>query len=173
MQGFGEWLATLDWGDVPSWVGGIGTTAAVIVALWQSGRETRKQRKDRERAQAEQVAAWCTGEQMCTGRHNWTEVLVLNRSGLPIYGVRVWGQAESNPEVNPEKDQGAGYVDILPPGEDPTVIRIGFNPDLSVEGTSRAQIAFQDAAGTLWVRDMEGVLHKSSETHSLDVKDPQ
>lgn len=162
----------LDWGDVPSWLGGLGTTAAVIFALWQSGRETRLRERREKRQQAEQVAVWCAGEQIVIHDVSWTEVLVLNRSGLPIYGVRVWGEAVSDPEVNPDKVQGDGYVDIVPPGEEPTAIRIGYHPDFSMEGTSRAQIAFQDAAGTLWVRDMDGVLHERSEPHSSALDGP-
>lgn len=32
---FCEWLRSADWGDVPAWVGAIGTGGALIYALWQ------------------------------------------------------------------------------------------------------------------------------------------
>lgn len=46
------------WGDVATWVGSIGTTGALAVAIVLAAVDRRRSRQDSERRQASQVSAW-------------------------------------------------------------------------------------------------------------------
>lgn len=181
MQGFGEWLATLDWGDVPSWLGGLGTTAAVAVALWQSGRETRKQRAERERAPAETVAAWIASDDLVPSSGDHAEVSdrqvavhIKNGSEVPIYTVSVvlvplkGTKAERGEDVvylSPEMASLAVFS-VVPPGTYRTTFAL---PPWANKKEQRVgvEIAFKDSAGRSWVRRGNG------ELSFLGKKDPR
>ena len=54
-------MSAVQWGTVSTWVAGIGTVAAVSLALWEA-RGERKERLRRElRQQAERISAWFVG----------------------------------------------------------------------------------------------------------------
>jgi hypothetical protein len=54
-------MSAVQWGTVSTWVAGIGTIAAVSLALWEA-RGERKERLRRElRQQAERISAWFVG----------------------------------------------------------------------------------------------------------------
>jgi hypothetical protein len=54
-------MSAVQWGTVSSWVAGVGTVAAVSLALWEA-RGERKERLRRElRQQAERISAWFVG----------------------------------------------------------------------------------------------------------------
>jgi hypothetical protein len=54
-------MSAVQWGSVSTWVAGLGTVAAVSVALWEA-RGERKERLRRElRQQAERISAWFVG----------------------------------------------------------------------------------------------------------------
>jgi len=54
-------MSAVQWGSVSTWVAGVGTVAAVSLALWEA-RGERKERLRRElRQQAERISAWFVG----------------------------------------------------------------------------------------------------------------
>jgi len=54
-------MSAVQWGSVATWVAGVGTVAAVSLALWEA-RGERKERLRRElRHQAERISAWFVG----------------------------------------------------------------------------------------------------------------
>jgi hypothetical protein len=54
-------MSAVQWGTVSTWVAGVGTVAAVSLALWEA-RGERKERLRRElRHQAERISAWFVG----------------------------------------------------------------------------------------------------------------
>jgi hypothetical protein len=56
-------MSAVQWGSVSTWVAGVGTVAAVSLALWEA-RGERKERLRRElRQQAERISAWFVGTQ--------------------------------------------------------------------------------------------------------------
>lgn len=163
MQAFWEWLATLDWGDVPSWVGGIGTTAAVIVALWQSGRETRKRRHEEERAQAGLVAAWIVPRpyEIEAGLVSGELIVDLqNCSSTPVYTVVVTlvpikGSAPRNSEGMDSAVRLSKLLMVLPPRRFWTEFS---RPSMAMGMEYGVELAFRDAAGESWVRRGNGAL---------------
>lgn len=181
MQAFWEWFVSPAAGIIATWVGGIGTTAAVIVALWQSGRETRKQRKDERMSQARNVAAWIASDALVPSSGDPVKagdrqevVHIKNGSEVPIYTVSVVlvplkGTEAERGEVlvtnGPEMASLSVYSVVpsgtyratfaLPPWANKKEQRVGV------------EVAFKDSAGRSWVRRGNG------ELKSLGKKDPR
>lgn len=99
-----------DWGNVPSYFGGL----ALIVAVITMGRDGR----DRRRAQAEKVAGWAEK------RDDAWEVTLRNTSDLPVTRVVVWMNAGYRPASGvrlskfamPDGHVKPCYEASLPPG---------------------------------------------------------
>jgi hypothetical protein len=164
-----EWVAAV--GQV---VSGLATTAAVIVALWLSGRDERIRARERLRKQAEQITAWLIpyeGEQehphlVCVG------LRLKNASDQVIYDliaeiVAVQGAArDTGIGDTEERNRELGtLVGTLPPGELTTRIETYGGGMFLRYGV---EIAFQDAAGRYWLRRGNGLL-KQIDQHPLDL----
>lgn len=101
-------VGPIQWGDFATWLAGVGTVAAVAVALRQVARERasrikreQQDQSDRHRAHASLISAWLGPTQeipranrqsydnpMDTARHNYrTAIHVHNSSSEPIYDV--------------------------------------------------------------------------------------
>lgn len=130
------------WGDVATWLAGIGTTLAFFLALAVFAFDVR----DRHRRQASQVAAWFE-------RHDEEAKLhVANSSDAPIYNVRVHprllGQTAATiryPVLGPKADEME--LTIPMPGS-----RHVSNRFFNVE------IYFADSASRRWQRRADGKL---------------
>lgn len=128
----------LDWGDVPTWVGGIGTTGALSVSLFLLFREQRRLEEFRQeelRRQASKVTAWLEYE-LVDGRF--------------APGTRLWGRVRNGSE-EPIFDVHAGYlgrqagdylrqfsweVGVVPPGQ---TLEMEVSPDCEPIGLSPAE----------------------------------
>lgn len=177
MQGFWEWFVSPAAGIIATWVGGIGTTAAVAVAFWQSRREARKQRAERERAQAETVAAWIAPskrnpldvtqagptivEAIRNSMDRGSVISFKNGSQVPIYDVvvlmvPVQGAAPRNGEDMGFENHGTvRRFLVMPPGTYWTELK---SPPAGMHIRFGVEVAFRDAAGKAWVRRGNGTL---------------
>lgn len=171
----------MDWGDVPTWLGGIGTTLAVIVALWQSGGETRKRRRDERMSQARQVAAWIEPGDLVPNTDDKPElgdrevaVHIKNGSDVPIYTVIVvlvplkGTKAERGEDVVYVGPEMASHMvfSVVPPGIYETTFALPPWANKEDQRTG-AEIAFMDSAGRSWARRGNG------ELKSLGTADPR
>lgn len=164
-------LQTLRYGDVGTWVGGLGTTAAVVVSLSQTRRE-RRARYAREAVDAEErrrsfadVSAWWAGwtveENPQLGQPN-TLVEMENRSEALVYQVVITllfsaGLGPTKGEDVAEDWPYRSVVDALAPGRWRVPVPGGWG------GMSRYpgfEVAFTDLNGQAWVRRIGGSLER-------------
>jgi len=160
----------VQWGDVATWVGGVGTALAFFATfalLIITRQEQKATREDDRRAQARQVSAWCTGVQPAAedGRHTVT-VTVRNSSDEPIYGLRVAVGAEwSREKVAIAEVTDLHYV--TPPNyqKDHTVrLELSPLPGGGCEDSPPVELVFNDASGgRFWRRDRYGGLTQLTE----------
>ncbi|MEH3141167.1 MAG: hypothetical protein PGN37_13500 [Mycobacterium kyogaense] len=163
------------WGDVPSWVAAIGTTAAVFVALGVAYSEYLSRKQRDHRRQADAVTAWVENPRgpnatggTAAGPSEW--VALLNTSGAVVYDVVVTlrfivsGSEQPLPVYR--------FVRFLPPGRQfYTRCRSPLDDDGNDIATGifeNASLAFTDASGEHWVRDSTGVLHSLRESALAD-----
>jgi hypothetical protein len=160
----------VNWGDVPTWVAGVGTVGTLAAALWQIGTERGRRlaadeqlRTERHLEQARLVAAYM-GEQEpdhdepASDTSGRTAFYIANNSPEPVYSVVVGmvfvqGAGPHNLEdmldVNERQFARRGpitTVSILPGG----LYRVwipgtGWHRILS--GRAGAEIAFSERAG--------------------------
>lgn len=149
-------LATA-WGDIPTWVGAVGTVAAAWIALVIYGQSQR----ERKRSQARSVSGWVPGGP------------TLVPAGMPIGGSPIIGQEDrvelliaihngsneiiSDVEarvVSPDGDdlhvEGLRWTDIGP-GQRVELSHSQLD-DGSIRGEVRLKVQFTDAAGRRWER---------------------
>ncbi len=158
------------WGDIATWVGGVGTALAFLatfVLLVITRQEQKAAREDDRRAQARQVSAWCTGVQPATedGRHTVT-VTVQNSSDEPIYGLRVAvGAKWSGQNITIAEVQGLSYVTPPKYRKDHTVaLELSPIPGGGYEKYPPVEMIFNDATGgRFWRRDRYGGLAQLKE----------
>ena len=150
------------WGDVATWVAGIGTLATFFVAFLQI-RTERKARNRREeethtrkmRDQAEHVASWIVKE---SSDHSTLWIAVSNQSTRPVYQVIVFlvmiqGSGPREGKDTPSTERVC--LSVAPPG----VIYVSM--PANYHGMHRhpgIELAFKDALGKCWVRKGSGDL---------------
>ena len=156
-------LLYVAWGDVPTWIGGLGTAAAFWVTyllLRLTRREQRAIREEQRREQARGVAAWCLSVEVGdSGGPAAATVVFSNRSDEPVYHVRLavgvdWA-SEEHVEV-----KGIPYV-IPPRDEAQYGARFESRGDRWHGRRAESlpvEILFADAAGRFWRRDRYGGL---------------
>lgn len=175
-----EWLATLEWGDVPTWLaalGGIGALIAASIAALMSYRlfkvesERDHNAQEREqRTQADRIAAWLVHDG--DGLDDWA-IQIQNDSNVPVYffTAEIWGGLYISEVL------GRTGILVLPPGS--LKVRTPelrywatrhLPPDALDECTPNAvlnsffvAITFRDAAGVTWRRSEIGVLNRRNE----------
>ena len=154
-------------GDVATWLTGIATVGALILAFNQIEserairREAQKQTiEDRTREQAAKVTAWIEGE-----HENAGHVAVSNSSNGSVYRIIVSVVGLSKKSVKPNAVPLDRYfLDMLPPGirflsrENVSFASSNFEVPLTVE------IAFIDSAGRNWIRRANGKLQQLTKT---------
>ena len=150
------------WGDVATWVAGMGTVATFIVAFFQIQTE-RKSRTKREeetharkiRDQAEHVSSWIVKE---SADHSKIWIAVSNQSTRPVYQaivslVMIQGSGPREGTDTPATERVC--LSVAPPGVVYTSIPADYH------GMSRhpgIEVAFKDAIGKYWVRRGSGDL---------------
>jgi hypothetical protein len=146
------------WGDYPTWLAAIGTVAAVVVALYLAGADSRRRGRLERAHQAQLVTAWFTAPPG-QGPH---VVSVLNGSQQLVYRViaslvPVRGTATPDFRQQQGLDSTAfrALIGELPPGQ--------FDVEVGYPGGGGhirwfVELVFRDAAGVTWVREADGRL---------------
>jgi hypothetical protein len=151
-------MSSTPWGDYPTWLSAVGTIAAVLVALWFSGAETRRANRAERMRQPEQVTAWVHPDDVA-GAAPFMRVIVRNASNQSVYQLVAslvsWQGAFRKTAVGDHRPRYQSVIGQAPPGE--TEVKIsssggGMHLRFGVE------LAFRDAAGRYWLRDGEGGL---------------
>lgn len=148
----------MQWGDLATWVGAIGTTGAFGVSLfllWQS-------LEDRRKGQARLVAAWQHGISVEGGSVNGVEYHasityhVSNNSQEPVYNVVMGAMCGV-------RGSFVRHLGVLGPLEkrEVTILLVG-SPRAEQYAPS---LAFVDADGRQWLRDGRGQLRTSTAVH--------
>lgn len=175
-----EWLAALEWGDVPTWFSALGGIGALIAATAARAsldvlriESQRDQDADEraQRAQADLVAAWLETED-ATDMGAWY-IRVVNASQIPVYELDI--QTVSSFSWPDDEGFNARYLAVAPPGETHIPIEdllnhIGRHLPLTEWGMLRntvgvhashdVWITFRDAAGGEWIRSATGTLRR-------------
>ncbi|MDQ3308288.1 MAG: hypothetical protein M3499_08050 [Actinomycetota bacterium] len=166
-------LSWVDWGNAPSW----GALIAAVTAAGFAGRNVLVDVRDRQRAQAGQVAAWWGKSRLGDpglgslppGKREFPGAWVRNASEVPVYGVEVvWLYAG--------KRHKSKTVRVLPPNDEPEfhAMPLDRDPqspwhDLSVEeqvqalldvasGGMDVEVSFRDSENRRWLRSPSGAL---------------
>ena len=146
------------WGDVPTWVQAVTTSALLVIAFITLAADRRRmraieveqqaQREENARAQARLVSAW--PDEWSAGT---TVVRCRNGSFEPIYEVRVELQLGTG-------ERGVKSVGVMRPAEE-LDCRFDIGPGDDLEPA--VEVAFRDAAGRIWRRGSDGILNFGTE----------
>lgn len=109
------------WGDVATWVGSVGTTGALIVAILLAVRDRGRRRIDAERRQASQVSAWL---ELAPPPENKVLLVARNASLSQINDVR--GVIEDFADQPPSRIET--WIPGLPPTGVPIYIELPVEP---------------------------------------------
>lgn len=190
-------LQGADWGDVPTWVAGIATTAAVIAALAQAARANRHAGEALKFAQDEASAREVARQDELAGQarllavtHNVTDhgvvlFFIENHSPAPIFALKVeaayfmgrysppaYSWAHFHQHV---RDQGLSRP-VLPAGSS-HLIAIGFCDDLGKFIEARGDefavdVSYVDSHGVRW-RRWGNVLPRRDEKYPAVHREPE
>jgi len=163
-------------GDVATWVGGIGTAAALLLT-WRLLRITRQEQRatqaEQRQAQARLVSAWCDHVAPSGNGFHVVTVKLQNSSDEPIYGMIAsvgvsWiGVAIRHAETN--------IVYVLPPKssqKQDVSLQLSHALDGSYETPPPVEVIFYDATHrALWLRDRFGQLVQITDNGSGPVAD--
>jgi hypothetical protein len=156
----------VQWGDVATWVGGVGTAlafGATFVLLVITRQEQKAAREEGRRAQARQVSAWCA---RVRPEANEVTVTVQNSSDEPVYGMRVAvGAKWSREKVDFAEVADLQYVTPPKYQKDHTVrLELSPLPGGGDEDSPPVELVFNDASGgRFWRRDRYGGLTQLTE----------
>ncbi len=167
-----EW-ADVDWGNAPSW----GALIAAVIAASFAGRNVLVDVKDRQRAQAGQVAAWWGKSKMVSSEggalpsrtREFFGAWVRNASEVPVYDVEVvWlyeGKRHTARTVRmlPPNEQSDFYP--MPHDKDPQSPWDDLSPEEKVmaaidatAGGLDVEVSFRDSEDRKWRRSPSGAL---------------
>lgn len=166
---YGEPMA--EWGDVGTWIGGVGTSVAVGVSLWQvrSERQARLARETEEaaarrRAHAVGVSAWHSGEAdpEAFGEAPRTILEIENRSGALVFQVVITLVFSQGAAPSTGEEVGAGWewrsiLDAIPQGRWRVEVPGGWR---GMHRHPRVEVAFTDLNGLFWIRRSDGLLEE-------------
>jgi hypothetical protein len=131
------------WGPVSEWVSGLGTLAAVVIALWTSIDTERKRLVDKYAS----VFAWFERAPGAT----FGTLYIKNSTEYPVYKWEVtatWNDPTSGEKVT--EKVGSKELGLLPPSKDPHQFDIHEKPDRNLpenDADVRVEMVFQDAQG--------------------------
>ncbi len=161
-------LSQIQFGDVATWVSGVGALFAGGTALWIAGhdrRERERERQDDARAQARLIVASVLPVATNLPVKAMREALAIaNFSQAPVYSVRLLSVVCSDPECEvswtAEVDRSGDVLrQLVQPGENvviPAHVSIlGPYVQLS-KATVAVRYAFTDVNGLRWERTGDG-----------------
>jgi hypothetical protein len=153
-------LQNIDWGDVPTWIGAIGTVLAVLAAIYAGvqakrvylieRRRDHQAEDDRRRTQAVAISGWVTESTGHSAASEWPILAIMNASTLPVYDLVATVTRSDGTRLTSEK-----FPSVAPaqsPLQRPLVLQesaIGAEPLL-------ISLTFLDASGLIWCRDSRG-----------------
>lgn len=176
-------VASIDWGDAPTWLAG-GIALLALVAAWRAGsiaaellRVERRREDDRAKreasSQASLVSAWIEVGYERDEFDNPIAVetltcFVRNASPVPVHDVKVIPLLDRRSKTrNNGRERIAANLEFptLPPTDQPVTKPIR-GPDVSLidsaaedaQIAARCTIEFTDSSGTRWVRYPNGEL---------------
>lgn len=150
------------WGDVPTWLAGIGTCGAVIVSLYLARQDGLRREQHEKRRQAEMITAWL-GPAQSSGDGLYEVVVLQNSSMQSVYQLVACLVSIQGSFRETAVGDSRGFrstVGQVPPGQQQAKIESaghGMQLKLGVE------LAFQDAAGVFWLRRGNGLLEEVHE----------
>lgn len=151
------------WGASGQWVGGLGTIAAVVVALWiaiRDGRLAREDRRARDLRERQEQAAKVTAWIEYAGGHGYMVVSnanaeAINHVVVSFDLVQHLPMTGSTLHRGPEIEADEYLYAILPPGKWRMPIREEWRrPDM----TPGVMLAFTDSRNGHWLRLTDGRL---------------
>jgi hypothetical protein len=149
-------------GDVPTWIAGIGTVAAVVVALALAIRDSRQRDAERRRAQAEKIGASLPNFDPSDPNGLRRSLRVGNTSGQSAYRVIVSAEPIGKPYMKKLRAEHPlafrVFIGVLPPGR--RYEHIDVPPIGGIDFIWALELAFTDAAGRSWVRSASGELRE-------------
>ncbi len=91
MSPVAEVLRGLDWGNVPAWVGAVGSVGTLVIALFLLRGELAARRRDEEHYARQQVGAVSVWVEWAASAvvQGATEVVISNKSSAAIYNCMV------------------------------------------------------------------------------------
>lgn len=164
-------FAILDWGNIPEWIGAVGTSGAVIVALFIALSDERRRANRERREQAEKIGVWKTHQNDGGSAKSIEQstIHVNNTSHLPIYDVVIsYGSAYGSGAKYAMGDDNQILVLKLPPGLHNIPPR---NNPITKKSANHLNegvaISFRDSNGHFWRRDASGILQET-DMHPFD-----
>jgi hypothetical protein len=134
---------TAFWGPVSEWVAGVGTLAAVLVALWTSLDTERKRLNDKYAS----VFAWFERAPSAT----FGTLYIKNSTEYPVYKWDVtvtWNDPISGEKIT--EKLGSKELGLLPPSRDAHQFDMHEKADRTLPANDadvRVDMVFQDALG--------------------------
>ena len=168
-------LHAIHFGDLPGWLGAVGTVAAVSLALYQVNKERSAREADKREAaaadrrrQARQISAWYAGDAM--GSNGDTSMYMVNSSDQPVYEAVAWLTIAqgAGPKQGEEYVEWSGSLGVdyyrriflnIPPGNWSIAFPTSWGGMYRQPGI---EIAFTDSGGYHWIRRANGGLEEIS-----------
>lgn len=145
-----DWGA-VNWGSFPDWVAAIGTVGALVAAVLVFAFELahrRTERKDAEKDQARQLAAWIVRQEEAPLTSNRSpvpfRVRIINRSNLPVYDCLVRLEWPGDPAAHHHI-----LGTVAPDFDETRVIGITWS-QAATNSWPAVSLGFTDAAGRAW-----------------------
>jgi hypothetical protein len=152
----------VQWGDVATWVGGIGTAVTLFLTfglLLITRREQRTLQSEKRQAQARLVSAWSSDvAKISDGPTHSVTVMLQNSSDEPVYGVRAAVGDRWQGENIKYSEVELAYI-IAPKSCREKATSLELPPITDTAGSSLpVELLFSDAAARYWHRDRHGEL---------------
>jgi hypothetical protein len=150
----------LDFGSVPGWIGSIGTTLAVSLALYQIATDRVKRNQEERKSQAVLVSGWPEREKI-TSDSFISLTTLLNNSEEPVHEVVVSLVLIQGAGPKKGEDLDSSYhrpvLSILPPGK--WIVEVN-SKGYGMSMRPGIEIAFTDRAERHWIRRANGTLQE-------------
>jgi hypothetical protein len=150
----------LDFGNVPSWISGIGTTLAVGVALYQTTTDRVKRTREERRSQGTLISGWPEREKVANNAYV-TQAVLLNNSEEPAYEVVVSLVLVQGSGPRRGEDLDGSHdrpvLSILPPGK--WIVEVASR-GFGMQKRPGIEVAFTDRRGHHWIRRTDGTLQE-------------
>jgi len=153
---FNEVIACVDWGDIATWLGSVGTVGTLIFTLRQLYNDRNERKSNELKFQAKEISAWIDNS-----NKDITIVRFNNLSNTPVYSVVLTivcikgaGQPIDGTEAG-ENYKYRSIFSVLPPGKFKHIMN---SPGRGMFMEYGIEIAFTDSSGNSWIRKSNGEL---------------